>query len=115
MFTHLKARNKSNYIMIPKTIKYFIFFVLFFVQFSCSITINSPEKKSEVCLDKEFTNKFDMREPGFTGGDGTYSVELPDGRTVWMFGDTFIGEVSDELTREKNEPNVHQKLFRSSR
>lgn len=97
--------------MIPKTIKYFIFFVLFFVQYSCSIKTNSPDKKSEVRFDIEFTNKFDMRKPGFTGGDGTYSVELPDGRTVWMFGDTFIGEITDELTREKTNPMYIRNCF----
>jgi hypothetical protein len=29
--------------------------------------------------------------PGWTGGDGSYPVRLPDGRTAWLFGDSFIG------------------------
>ncbi len=37
--------------------------------------------------------------PGWAGGDATYSVALPDGRTVWIFGDTFIGAVSPDRQR----------------
>ncbi len=29
----------------------------------------------------------------WTGGDRTASVALPDGRTVWLFSDTFLGQV----------------------
>ena len=43
--------------------------------------------------DTYFTNLFIRDCCGFTGGDGTYSVLLPDGRTVWIFGDTFLGTV----------------------
>lgn len=31
----------------------------------------------------------------WTGGDSTYSVPLPDGRTVWMFSDTFLSPTYD--------------------
>lgn len=30
----------------------------------------------------------------WTGGDGTHSVRLPDGRTLWIFDDTFLGPVN---------------------
>ena len=36
---------------------------------------------------------------GWTGGDATYSVYLPDGRTVWMFGDTFLDTVYPDRSR----------------
>lgn len=29
----------------------------------------------------------------WTGGDGTHSVRLPDGRTLWLFSDTFLDRV----------------------
>ncbi|MFD6415250.1 DUF4185 domain-containing protein [Streptomyces sp. NPDC060194] len=29
----------------------------------------------------------------WTGGDGTHSVRLPDGRVLWLFSDTFLGPV----------------------
>lgn len=30
----------------------------------------------------------------WTGGDGTWSVPLPDGRTLWTFADSFLGKVN---------------------
>ncbi|NBM18014.1 hypothetical protein GUY61_20860 [Streptomyces sp. GC420] len=33
------------------------------------------------------------RTDDWTGGDGTHSVRLPDGRTLWLFSDTFLGRV----------------------
>jgi hypothetical protein len=29
----------------------------------------------------------------WTGGDGTHSVRLPDGRVLWLFSDTYLGQV----------------------
>lgn len=36
--------------------------------------------------------------PGWTGGDGSYSLKLPDGRDLWMWSDSYIGTV-DPATR----------------
>ncbi|MFJ6658219.1 DUF4185 domain-containing protein [Streptomyces sp. NPDC091377] len=33
------------------------------------------------------------RTDDWTGGDGTHSVRLPDGRLLWLFSDTFLGRV----------------------
>ncbi len=33
------------------------------------------------------------RTRGWTGGDGAHSVDLGDGNVLWLFGDTFTGEV----------------------
>ncbi|MGM7445967.1 hypothetical protein ACPW7O_31915, partial [Streptomyces tunisiensis] len=35
----------------------------------------------------------DARTDDWTGGDGTHSVPLPDGRLLWLFSDTFLGRV----------------------
>lgn len=40
----------------------------------------------------------------WTGGDSTYSVKLPRGRTVWLFSDTFLGPVNDDLSRPIETP-----------
>lgn len=40
------------------------------------------------------------RQDGWTGGDAMYSVDLGDGRVLWLFADTWIGPVRD---------NKHQK------
>ncbi|GAA0652725.1 hypothetical protein GCM10009535_33890 [Streptomyces thermocarboxydovorans] len=33
------------------------------------------------------------RADDWTGGDGTHSVRLPDGRLLWLFSDTYLGRV----------------------
>lgn len=33
------------------------------------------------------------RTDDWTGGDGTHSVRLPDGRLLWLFSDTYLGRV----------------------
>src|SRR5215813_171886 len=40
-------------------------------------------------LDSTFTDYF-RRSHGWTAGDATISIALPDGRTMWLFGDSFI-------------------------
>lgn len=35
------------------------------------------------------------RTDGWIGGDGAYSVSLPDGRVAWLFSDTWVGKVRD--------------------
>jgi hypothetical protein len=54
--------------------------------------------------DTLFNDRFLGDCGGFTGGDGTYSVLLPDGRTAWIFGDTFIEGVNPDNTREPQDP-----------
>ncbi|MFC1228734.1 MULTISPECIES: DUF4185 domain-containing protein [Streptomyces] len=46
-------------------------------------------------LTSEFARYGDdgARTDDWTGGDGTHSVRLPDGRLLWLFSDTFLGSV----------------------
>ena len=83
---------------------------------SCSFI--KPEKKGESVLtdtlavpETYFTNLFIRNCCGFTGGDGTYSVLLPDGRTVWIFGDTFLGTVSPDMIRRRLSPMFIRNSF----
>jgi fibronectin type 3 domain-containing protein len=46
----------------------------------------------------------------WTGGDRTTSVPLPDGRTAWLFSDTFLGTVHPNRSRPSNSPMVHNTL-----
>ncbi len=46
-----------------------------------------------------FTAFFAQLDHGWTGGDGTWSIRLPDGRDLWLFGDTFVGDMQDSATR----------------
>ncbi len=44
--------------------------------------------------DAALTSKFRQTD-GWVGGDGAYSVPLPDGRALWLFSDTWVGTVRD--------------------
>jgi Subtilase family/Fibronectin type III domain/Peptidase inhibitor I9 len=46
----------------------------------------------------------------WTGGDGTVSVLLPDGRVAWLFSDTFLGAVNADGTRPASAPMVSNTL-----
>lgn len=47
---------------------------------------------------------------GWTGADSTYSVPLPDGRTAWIFSDTFLGPVSSDHGRSSAAPLIHNSI-----
>ena len=54
------------------------------------------------------------RTSGWVGADGTYSVPMPDGSTVWLFSDTFLGDVLPDGRRAPgtafvNNTVAHQK------
>lgn len=51
-----------------------------------------------VCRDSTYISLF-TRTRGWTGGDATYSVDLKNGKTLWMFGDSFIDQVSENRSR----------------
>ncbi|MCJ8499165.1 DUF5005 domain-containing protein [Desulfatitalea alkaliphila] len=59
----------------------------------------------------DFESRFHTGEGGWTGGDGTLSVPLPDGRTVWLFGDSFLGTVAPDGSRGKDAPFVRNCLL----
>jgi len=46
----------------------------------------------------------------WTGGDGTTSVALPDGRVAWLFSDTFLGTVNADHTRAASTPMVNNTI-----
>ncbi|MBD9733228.1 DUF4185 domain-containing protein [Streptomyces sp. H28] len=52
--------------------------------------------KADDALTAEFARYGDdaARTDDWTGGDGTHSVRLPDGRLLWLFSDTFLGRVN---------------------
>jgi hypothetical protein len=49
-------------------------------------------------MDSSFDSFFQQNGPGWTGGDGSYSVLLPDGTNLWLWSDSYIGTV-DPTTR----------------
>jgi hypothetical protein len=65
-------------------------------------TTESPPCWDEIIVaqkDSVYTQFFRLNGPGWTGADGTLSIPFPDGRTLWLFGDTFLGTVEPDLSR----------------
>jgi subtilisin family serine protease/fibronectin type 3 domain-containing protein len=46
----------------------------------------------------------------WTGGDSTVSVPLPDGRTAWLFSDTFLGTVNADKSRPFDTPMINNSI-----
>jgi hypothetical protein len=57
-----------------------------------------PGAPAQGVPDSTFDAFFTQNGPGWTGGDGTYSSVLPDGRVLWGWSDSYIGTV-DPATR----------------
>src|SRR5262249_281552 len=54
----------------------------------------AAEPLTAAAPDPAWDNAFD-RGDGWIGGDAIYSTPLPDGDVLWLFADTFIGQVRD--------------------
>ncbi|MFF5496505.1 DUF4185 domain-containing protein [Streptomyces aquilus] len=58
-----------------------------------------PRTVGSWSADEQLTSEFARygddatRADDWTGGDGTHSVRLPDGRVLWLFSDTYLGQV----------------------
>jgi hypothetical protein len=46
----------------------------------------------------------------WTGGDGTYSTRLPDGRDAWIFSDSFLGPVNQDGSRPTSSPFINNSM-----
>lgn len=59
-----------------------------------------PASNAELAANAEpdtaFNNLFRRDIGGWIAADATFSILLPDGSTLWLFGDTFIGEVNPD-------------------
>lgn len=75
----------------------------------CQLELTDWNEESTV-IDSHFDELFTSFGPGWTGGDSTYSVELPDGRTLWLFSDTLLGYVNPSRTRPRNAPFINNSL-----
>jgi hypothetical protein len=57
-----------------------------------------PAPPNQATMDSSFDSFFQQNGPGWTGGDGSYSILLPDGTNLWLWSDSYIGTV-DPTTR----------------
>lgn len=51
------------------------------------------------CRDSAMIANFTRDDSAWTGGDATYSIPLPNNRTLWLFGDSFLGQVNSDRSR----------------
>ena len=73
---------------------------------SCNNGVKTTNNNTtdSIYVDQQTTNFFARDCCGVTGADGFYSVELPDDRVVWIFGDSFLGTVNSDRSRDKRSP-----------
>jgi Domain of unknown function (DUF4185) len=71
-----------------------IFVALKLLSSARSIAADDQQPVMSVTPDAAWTAVFD-RTDGWTGADCAGSVDLGDGRTLWMFGDTWLGKIRD--------------------
>lgn len=60
--------------------------------------VQSILAQSVTTIAQEQFNKFNSVKGGWCAADATISLLLPDGKTLWLFGDTFIGRKSGEFS-----------------
>jgi hypothetical protein len=53
-----------------------------------------PAVPGQATPDTTFDTLVTQNGPGWTGGDGTYSVKLPNGDDLWIWSDSYIGTVN---------------------
>lgn len=56
---------------------------------------SNAEETDEVKLDPEIAKKIIQDDAGVTAGDGMYSIALPDGRSIFLMGDSYTGKVTN--------------------
>jgi hypothetical protein len=87
--SHMLVGRSMNRYVKPIVIAVFLF--------SCSASLHAQEKPAIDC-----TPAFPFKD-SWWGADAAYSIPLPDGRAVWIFGDTLYG---DRRVVEGNEPRM---------
>lgn len=80
-FNPMNRNNKKNYKKLALVVMLFIM-----TQFLNAQLPGYP--------DPVFTEYFRLNSGGWTAGDATISVPLPDGRTIWLFGDSYLENVN---------------------
>lgn len=92
-----------------KGLKFLIYIILVTFPnrvFSQNFSFDFPEASLD-----SFYNAIFTRDYGWNGGDGAYSLLLPDGRILWSFGDSFYGQVDPERNRDGNKNVMVRNAF----
>jgi hypothetical protein len=88
----------------PRSVVLFLFSLSLVV--ACSLwsvaQCTLPSVPNPATIDSTFDGYVTQNGPGWTGGDGTRSVLLPDGTNLWMWSDSYIGTVNPTTRMRKN-------------
>jgi hypothetical protein len=88
---------------MPRTLTSFLLCLVLSATFlPASAQCTLPANPLPAAVDSSFDSFFTQNGPGWTGGDGTYSVLLPDGRNLWMWSDSYIGTVNPTTRRRSS-------------
>jgi hypothetical protein len=68
--------------------------IIFLITLPAFSQCTLPASPSPATEDTAFDTFFQQNGPGWTGGDGSYSLLLPDGTDLWMWSDSYIGTVN---------------------
>ncbi len=91
--------------------KKIMIFSLLFLLVACQGNSGQKTLESGVELDPAWCKKLmPGLGGGITGGDGSISIDLKDGRSLFMWGDSFFGDVTDDR-RAKNTKFVMGNTF----
>ncbi|WP_405656633.1 hypothetical protein [Streptomyces sp. RK9] len=69
--------------------------------------VEAKQTESKAYPEDLFNKYAATTRDGWTGGDSTYSVTLPDGRRLWLFSDTFMGPLNSNGTRPTSAPLIN--------
>lgn len=94
----------TSFLKYTRYLLVWVFFTLQAAMVAAGNDNGTNDQKEKPKLDKKFIKMFARDCCGVTGADGDYSVLLPDGRSVWIFGDSFLGTVNPDRTRAKRSP-----------
>ncbi|MFA5820141.1 MAG: hypothetical protein WC854_12790 [Bacteroidales bacterium] len=80
-------------------------FLITLIVLSCK---HQVKKELKVTVENQFKNLFYADSNGITGADGIFSIPLPDGSSVFLLGDCFLGKV------ENGARDINTKMLRNA-
>lgn len=98
------------------SVSYIIFaLVLLSCGYSCTSATSkeSTHNSNSVEIDSVFCKTLmgNQNGKGVTGGDGAISIDMKDGRTLFMWGDSFLGDVKEDGSRSDSAVIVVGNVF----
>ena len=92
--------------------KHFFYLLIFAVAYIISCIGSSVSAQKEVVLDTKYQKLlFTTGEFVLTGSDGAISIEMDKKKSLWLWGDAYMGKSVGDGIRDRLHPNVFGNLF----